>query len=235
MKVLKYLCLVITLASCSNQSEISLTKLENSPKLEEAKLNLIELTKKENNNFRFNFDIQKFELGIQTDNENAFKLANSKKGQHIHLILNNDPYFAKYLANFEHKLDTNNNIILAFLSRSYHESVKNENAFVLTQIGDQYDLNNEFLFYSRPKGSYKIEDSNNILLDFYLVNTDISKNGNKVRATIQNQEFIIDEWCPYLINGLKKGEVSVKLELLDPNGELIKTPFNPSFRSFIIE
>ena len=235
MKVLKYLCMIIILVSCSNQSEILLTKLEDSAKMEEAELKLLELTKKNDNNFSFNFDIQNFELGIQTDNENVFKIANSKKGQHIHLILNNDPYFAKYSSNFEHKLDTNNNIILAFLSRSYHESVKNKNAFVLTQTGDQYDLNSEFLFYSRPKGSYKIEDSNDILLDFYLVNTDISKNGNKVRATIQNQEFIIDEWCPYLINGLKKGEVSVKLELLDPNGELIKTPFNPTFRSFIIE
>ncbi|MBL6657428.1 MAG: hypothetical protein ISR00_03620 [Flavobacteriales bacterium] len=235
MKVIKYFYIFFLLISCSNQSQISLTKLEKSDRLEEAKLNLIELTKKEDNNYSFNFDIQNFGLGIQTDNENAFKLANSKKGQHIHLILNNDPYFAKYSASFEHKLDSNNNVILAFLSRSYHESVKNENAFILTQTGDQYDLNNEFLFYSRPKGIYKLEDSKEILLDFYLVNTSISKNGNKVRATIQNQEFILYEWRPYLINGLEKGEISVKLELLDANGEIIKTPFNPSSRSFIIE
>ena len=46
-----------------------------------------------------------------------------EKRQHIHLILNNDPYFAKYSANFEHKLDTNNNIILNF-GHDYHESSK---------------------------------------------------------------------------------------------------------------
>ena len=34
------------------------------------------------------------------------------------------------------KLEENNNVILAFLSRSYHESVKNPNAFFLTQIGE---------------------------------------------------------------------------------------------------
>ena len=79
MKVLKYLCMIIILVSCSNQSEISLTKLEDSAKMEEAKLNLLELTRKNDNNFSFNFDIQNFELGIQTDNENVFKIANSKK------------------------------------------------------------------------------------------------------------------------------------------------------------
>ena len=53
------------------------------------------------------------------------------------------------------------NVILAFLSRSYHESVKNPNAFFLTQIGEgeKIDLTKEFLFYSRPKGVYKGKDS----------------------------------------------------------------------------
>ena len=49
-------------------------------------------------------------------------------------------------------MEDENNVILAFLSRSHHESVKNQNAYILTQISDEpIDLNNEFLFYSRPK------------------------------------------------------------------------------------
>ena len=68
-----------------------------------------------------------------------------------------------------------------------------------------------------------------------MVNTDISKDGNKVRATIQETEFIIDEWAPFYIEGLPKGEITIKLELIDSGGNLIETPFNPSVRKVILE
>ena len=110
------------------------------------------------------------------------------------------------------------------------------NAFILTQLGEnKIDLNSEFLFYSRPKGTYNGKDTEKLLLDFYLVNTDISKDGNKVRATIEGTEFIIDEWAPFYIEGLPKGEINIKLELIDSSGSLIETPFNPSVRKVILE
>ena len=91
------------------------------------------------------------------------------------------------------------------------------------------------MFYSRPKGVYKGADTKKLLLDFYLVNTEISTQGNKVRATINDSEFIIDEWSPYYIEGLSLGEVTIKLELLNSNGELIKSPFNPVIRKVMLE
>ena len=51
---------------------------------------------------------------------------------------------------------------------------------------------------------------------------------------IQDKEFIIDEWAPYYIKGLVKGEVKIKLELIDAFGNLIDTPFNPSERTVIL-
>ena len=141
-----------------------------------------------------------------------------------------------YTDSFSKGFEKESNVILAFLSRSYHESVKNKNAFILTQVGENLvDLESEFLFYSRPKGTYKGTDTEKLLLDFYLVNTEISSNGNKVRATIQDTEFIIDEWAPYYIEGLPKGEIIVKLELIDSNGNLIDAPFNPSTRTVMLE
>ena len=98
-----------------------------------------------------------------------------------------------------------------------------------------YDLSSEFLFYSRPKGVYKGADTKKLLLDFYLVNTEISPQGNKVRATVNGKEFIIDEWVPYYIEGLQIGEVTVKLELINSNGELIDAPFNPVERKVTLE
>jgi hypothetical protein len=106
----------------------------------------------------------------------------------------------------------------------------------LTQTGNEkIDLTDEFLFYSRPKGTYKGVDTEKLLLDFYLVNTNLSSTGNKVKATIQDTEFIIEEWAPYYIEGLPKGEIKIKLELIDASGNLIDSPFNPSNRTVILE
>ena len=229
------LLLVLFIASCSTKSEITITKVLGSPEYPNAKISLDEPTIVDDD-YEFIFNVSDYELGIQTLTDFDYNLANSGKGQHIHFIVNNGPYSAHYENIFSKKLKDSSNVILAFLSRSYHESVKNKNAFVLTQVGEKnIDLNNEFLFYSRPKGTYKGVDTEKLLLDFYLVNTEISANGNKVRATIQDKEFIIEEWAPYYIEGLPKGEIKIKLELIDTSGNLIDSPFNPSNRTVILE
>jgi hypothetical protein len=221
--------------SSKELQNITITKVVGSPEYENASLNIkaIEMDDKES---KFSFNIENYDLGIQTSKNFDYQLANSAKGQHIHFIVNNGPYSAHYTDSFSKGFEKESNVILAFLSRSYHESVKNKNAFILTQVGENLvDLESEFLFYSRPKGTYKGTDTEKLLLDFYLVNTEISSNGNKVRATIQDTEFIIDEWAPYYIKGLPKGEINIKLELIDSSGNLIETPFNPSTRKVILE
>lgn len=231
-------CLFLSLFifSCDKTSKITLTKLEGSPAYENAKLEIDTIAFKEQE-YSFKFNVLDYNLGEQTEKEFSFDLANSGKGQHIHFIVNNGPYSAYYSNEFNKKLEEGNNVILAFLSRSYHESVKNPNAFFLTQIGegDKIDLSKEFLFFSRPKGTYTGTDTERLLLDFYLINNSISPTGNKVRATIQGAEFIIDEWVPYYIQGLPKGEISIKLELINSEGDLIQTPFNPSVRKVTLE
>lgn len=221
--------------SCNNSKQITITKLKGSPSYEKSKLNIQNISFDEKG-YNFSFGVEGYRLGIQTKKDFKHELANSAKGQHIHLIVNNNPYSAHYSERFKKDLEGENNVILAFLSRSHHESVKNKNAYVLTQISEEeIDLNKEFLFYSRPKGVYKGKDTEKLLLDFYLINTKISPTGNKVKATIQNSEFIIDEWAPYYIEGLPKGEISIKLELINSEGVLIDSPFNPSSRTVTLE
>ena len=235
-KFLALTLFIVTISSCDNSKKITLSKLEGSPPYLNAKISTASITLGDDNEYAFSFDISDYELGAQTINTVENQLANSGKGQHIHFIINNGPYSAHYTNNFKKKLNKDNNVILAFLSRSYHESVKNPNAFVLTQIGDEkVDLNNEFLFYSRPKGTYKGKDTEKLLLDFYLINTKISPEGNKIKATINDTEFIITEWAPYYLQGLPKGEVKIKLELLNAKGELVDSPFNPSIRTVNLE
>jgi hypothetical protein len=235
MNKLYFFIAVILLISCNNPNKISITKVEGSPEYSNSVLKMNEPIIVDEG-YKFSFDVNQYELGMQTLKDFDYQLANSAKGQHIHFIVNNGPYSAHYENIFSKKLKDSSNVILAFLSRSYHESVKNKNAFVLTQVGEKnIDLNNEFLFYSRPKGTYKGVDTEKLLLDFYLVNSEISTNGNKVRATIQDKEFIIEEWAPYYIEGLPKGEIKIKLELIDASGNLIDSPFNPSNRTVILE
>ena len=221
--------------SSNDVINITLSKVQGSPEYENASLNIKSIEMGDEKS-KFSFNIENYDLGIQTSKNFDYQLANSAKGQHIHFIVNNGPYSAHYMDSFSKGFEKESNVILAFLSRSYHESVKNKNAFILTQVGEnQVDLESEFLFYSRPKGTYKGTDTERLLLDFYLVNTEISSNGNKVRATIQDTEFIIDEWAPYYIKGLPKGEINIKLELIDSIGNLINTPFNPSKRKVILD
>ena len=233
----KYITLIffVFISSCKIDPEITITKVKGSPEFPNAKIKLNTPTLVDNG-YQFSFDVNQYELGMQTLKDFDYQLANSAKGQHIHFIVNNGPYSAHYEDTFTKQFEDSSNVILAFLSRSYHESVKNSNAYILTQLGqDEIDLNKEFLFYSRPKGTYSGVDTENLLLDFYLVNTEISNTGNKVRATINNTQFIIDEWVPYNIKGLPKGEIKIKLELIDASGNLIDTPFNPSERTIILK
>ena len=227
--------------SCSNtDKKISLKKVEGSPAYDNSSIEIKDISNV-GENFMFSFDINNYDLGAQTKKEFDYNLANSELGQHIHFIVNNGPYSAHYVDNFETKLTADNSVILAFLSRSYHESVKNPNAYILTQIGDtnNVDLEKEFIFYSRPKGTYKGSDTEKLLLDFYLVNTDLDPEGNKVKISIRQNDkthdFLVDEWTPFYIEGLEKGEVSITLELLDNDGELIETPFNPTSRTVVLQ
>ena len=231
----------ISLISCSfNQQKVYLKKIEGSPAYEDSSLQIKEIIRS-GEKHNFSFDINNYDLGIQTKKEFDYDLANSAKGQHIHFIINNGPYSAHYDQNFDYELPDGNNVVLAFLSRSYHESVKNSDAYVLTQIGDSNKINleSEFLFYSRPKGAYEGLDTEKLLLDFYLVNTKLSATGNKVKLTIKQgtftHQFLIDCWNAYYIEGLDKGDVTIKLELINKEGNLIETPFNPSERVVILK
>ena len=79
------LFIIITTISCSESTQITITKLEGSPKYENSKLKLNELTFDGKHNFSFGVD--DYQMGEQTLNDFKFKLANSDKGQHIHFII----------------------------------------------------------------------------------------------------------------------------------------------------
>lgn len=227
-------------------TNVTIEKLTNSPSYSEAVLQLKEPSSTKNiknGAVDFQFEVANYELTAQTDSPNATILANSGKGQHIHFIFNNQPYSAHYTPNFTKELPKGVHHLVAFLSRSYHESVKNEKSVVFKkfEVGENpkdtigIDANAPTLIYSRPKGTYKGKDTDALLLDFFVLNTTLSENGNKVKATINGKEFIITEWAPQVIKGLPKGETTIELELIDADGNFIDGPFNKVKRKVTLE
>lgn len=249
---------------------IRLTEVLNSPEFPEAKIQILQPKSGDfikPGKVKFGFKVENYQLGNQTPDATDKMCANSKQGQHIHFILNNGPYTALYKPEHEVELEEGHYVLLSFLSRSYHESIKSSNAYAITQFmvgtpqsvdtiitedhetGELYHteiawfgegkkkqqinmkLNaNPYLFYSRPKGTYTGEDAKKIMLDFYLVNTTLSENGNKVKVNIDGTEFILVKWAPYFIEGLSMGEHKVSLTLIDKDNNPVfwASPFYES-------
>ena len=190
----------------------------------------------------FNFAVKNYILGAQTPDADQKMCANSAKGQHIHFILDNTPYVASYNPVIAQDVKPGHHVLLAFLSRSYHESIKSKKAFVLKEFNVGKDAKDEFnekaphLFFSRPKGEYTGEkETKRVMLDFYLVNCTLSEKGYKVRATINGNEFTFTKWQPYIIEGMPLGKNTIKLELLDKKGNVVKSPFNGSERNIALK
>jgi hypothetical protein len=64
-----------------------------------------------------------------------------------------------------------------------------------------------------------------------LSNVTLAEDGYKVRATINGTDFMITKWQSMFIEGLPLGDVTIKLELLDKDGNLVKAPYNPVERT----
>ena len=194
------------------------------------------------NEIAFDFEVEAYELGAQTADAEEKGLANSPKGQHIHLIVDNGPYSAHYDADFTKSFDDGHHVAIAFLSRSYHESVKNAEAHQVFQFNcgagegaESTNLDQPLLFYSRPKGTYSGDGAQKILLDFFLKNTEIAPGGNTVQVTVNDKQvFAFDTWQPYYIEGLEMGENTINLQLLDSEGNMVDSPMNNVTRTFTL-
>ncbi|MEM7162595.1 MAG: phosphopeptide-binding protein [Bacteroidota bacterium] len=245
MRFLSSLLLLFFLASCggpkedkntteietpteSNNTEVGLTWEKNGIKVyealveeefQEASIELVSPTVPSSGPTTFKFDVKNYDLGAQTSDADIRNCANSGKGQHIHFIVNNQPYLAHYTDSFEVDMPEGTNVVLAFLSRSYHESIKTSDAHTVIKYGmGGQDMKEPLLFYSRPKGTYAGNDGKKLLLDFYLKNISLSEKGYQVRATIDGETFMLPKWCPYFVEGLGVGEHSFQIELLDDQG-----------------
>jgi len=205
------------------------------------------------------------------------------KGNHIHVILDNQPYEAYYELNqpFElRNVSEGKHTLRVFPSRPWHESFKNEGAFQLVEFtvkgggnaakptttkdgqtmaspakspaakpepskaatatasatpareGKDFtpssagavDPTKPLLTYSRPKGEYKGEDADPIMIDFWFSNAKLIGEGGqyRVRYSIDNGEAkFLDKWEPIWLSGWISGKHTIKLELVDKDSKLV--------------
>ncbi|MCB0834885.1 MAG: hypothetical protein KDC45_15555 [Bacteroidetes bacterium] len=189
--------------------------------------------------------VEGYDLGKVTDNPRAKEIANSGKGQHVHVIVDNKPYEACYEVGkpFElpGELEPGAHTLRVFPSRSYHESLKGGgwdavNFYVEKKEGTPADLTQPTLTYSRPKGTYKGDDTKSIMVDFWLSNCTLSEDGFKVRLTIDGaNETLLTDWKPYFVSGLTMGKHTFELELIDKDGQAVAGPFNKTAREVSLE
>lgn len=176
------------------------------------------------------------ELKAPTAGEGANGLAYSPDGQHIHVIIDGNPYMAKYDETFSiGKLEPGPHTLRAFPSRSWHESVKTPGVFVARTfyVGEKsgepvLKADQPLLTYSRPKGKYVGKDARKIMLDFYVANCELGDDKYKVIASIDGKVMdTLTTWVPYYIEGLKEGEHTIGLKLIGPDGSAVENgPFN---------
>jgi hypothetical protein len=169
-----------------------------------------------------------------------YKDTERNKGQHIHVILDNEPYEANYDPSkpFSPESGKFNNLapgshtLRAFPSREWHESIKQPDwadfDMVVFNTGGKStasDINKKapLLTYSRPKGDYKMtDDPRGVMLDFYVTNATLGENDYKVRYTLDGKNpKIVTRWEPvwWKWEEIKPGEHTVLLELLDKNNK----------------
>ncbi len=230
---------------------INMTEVKGSPDFFGATILLGDISTKpddENVKVTFNFNVKNYALKKQTEDAASKMCNNSEKGQHIHFILDNEPYAALYDPTHTVSLAKNTeHYLLAFLSRSYHESLKNKEAALMYhfkidekgKVVKMDDPGTPMVFYSRPKGDYIGEDNTtNLLFDFYPWNTELSNNGNKVLARIQadnmDTTMTVDKWQAYFLHNLPTGKPKITLTLADKDGNKIDGPMTEVTREFTL-
>jgi len=177
-----------------------------------------------NKKFSFKVEGSDYKLGEQTSD------------------IDNAPYLAKYTSSFEAEMSDGEHYTLAFLSRSYHESIKTNQANIAQKvmvkggkITEAEDVKLPMLYYSRPKGTYVgTKDTKKVMLDFYLKNATLGSN-YMVKADINGEVHMLNKWQPYYIEGLPMGENTIELTLVDKRGNKIDTPLNPVKRTFTLK
>ena len=191
------------------------------------------------------FDQTSISVQLKVDNLPIFKDERLKLGNHLSLIVDNEPAQNIYDLTDSvvlENLTPGTHSIRVFATRPWGESFKNNGAYAQTTFSVLTETNNNspepnlpLLTYGNPTGTYSAEP---FLLDFYLTNAPlhgVAKNDPElldwqIKATVNGDSFLLENWQPVYLTGLNRGENWIQLELIDEAGNNIENAFNNTVR-----
>lgn len=205
--------------------------------------------------------LEGFPLGIDTEMPREHEIFNDPDGQSVRVVIDNRPHFSEneafidalddYEEYYEEDMEFDipfdltpgMHVMRTFLVRSFNESLKCPKCvavrtFYYKTKAPTYDvdLTLPYLTYNEPQGKYHYNPSKPLLLDFLIKNCQLSRDGYKVRLTLDGKDKrILTTWAPYYVYGLSKGNHTFKLELLDKENQLVPGIFNTVERVVTLE
>ena len=173
-------------------------------------------------------------------------------GPHLNVLVDNEFYQAVYDTTAPLDLEgltPGTHTIRAIATSAWDESFKNQEAYAQTtfHIFTKTPLTAPpselpLLTYSQPTNTYGAEP---ILLDYFFTpgpeepnsppqstdeQIDSITQGWQVRATVNGEPFVFDQWEPIYLQGFKPGKNWIQIELLDENAHPIEGLFNNTAR-----
>ncbi len=262
----QYLLAAALFFSCSLFGAYRVVPVSPTPESNSVVLSIVFPKERENyssGKVRSQMRLRGYPLGVISSFERARVLREDKRGQTIHVLIDNNPYFSvdrSALYNYDQQrafydnvlnfqvpyfLPAGEHVIRAFPVRSYGESIKDDEAFAVrvfyvqdsnkqNKIG--FDETAPMLTYNEPQGTFTVSANDPVLLDFYVSHCELSESGYKVRLSINGKQIaLLARWMPYYIYGFPKGAHTVTLELIDKNGKSVPGPFNKTTRTVAIQ
>lgn len=247
-----------------NSEEIRVVPMRRSPEPDEVATTIIyprEGEVKTDQPISVQMRLEGFPLGVDSELPRENEIYNDPKGQAVRITIDTHSYFSEneafvdalddYEEYYEEdlefdiplNLEPGMHIMRMFLIRSFNECLKCEKCFAVRTfyVGSKtptldVDLKKPYITYNEPQGKYHYDPSTPLLLDFYITNCQLSKDGYKVRLTVDGSDKrILTNWVPYYIYDLKKGNHTIKLELIDPENNLVPGLFNCAERTITLE
>ncbi|MEI6243057.1 MAG: hypothetical protein WCP39_06610 [Chlamydiota bacterium] len=211
---------------------------------------------------RVQLRLRGYPLGIKSVLPRADEVLNFPEGQSIHVVVDGRPYFPKsntpvdlfsqndsyyetmYQFEIPYALAEGKHLLEVFPARSFGESLKGEGCYASqifyvknTKANPKLDgLDRPYLIYSEPGNYFRFQEGKPILLDFYIRNVTLESDGYKVHIFLDNEPMdFLKRWGPYYMLGVKKGEHTLRLQLVDKNHKPLEGEFCTVEGKFIVE
>lgn len=255
MSLSKCFCIgIINIAAFALFSKVQVIEVEPTPQPENAQLVIVYPENGQmqtDSKVKMQIRVTNFTLGENSDFPRKNEIYNSKLGQNVHIIIDNEMYFPKEMEQTDPfndegieydtmiefylpKLSVGLHTLRAFICRSFNESLKYPGGMDAHYFYFQnkrpligVDLKSPYLTYNEPSPRIAYDAKKPILLDFLISNCELSADGYKVKLTIDNRIVrILNKYSAYYIYGLEKGLHSIQLQLINQRDRLVEGLFN---------